>query len=240
MSMKNTELPFIRDMFDTIAPKYDFLNRTLSMKRDVYWRRETVSSLNITKKTGGKLLDVACGTGDVSIEAVKQYGQSIMVTGVDFSENMLVLGREKIKRANIENISFTAGNALGLPFEDDYFDAVTIAFGIRNIADKTRALHEFLRCLKKGGTLAVLELSTPEDRFFNALYMFYFKKVLPFVGGLFSKNLSAYQYLPESVVNFPDSKTFADIMKSAGFSEVTWKKMTLGIVTLYVGKKSNG
>lgn len=238
--MKNTELPFIRDMFDTIAPKYDFLNRTLSMKRDVYWRRETVSSLNITKKTGGKLLDVACGTGDVSIEAVKQYGQSIMVTGVDFSENMLVLGREKIKRANIENISFTAGNALGLPFEDDYFDAVTIAFGIRNIADKTRALHEFLRCLKKGGTLAVLELSTPEDRFFNALYMFYFKKVLPFVGGLFSKNLSAYQYLPESVVNFPDSKTFADIMKSAGFSEVTWKKMTLGIVTLYVGKKSNG
>ncbi len=235
--MKNTELPFIKEMFDTIAPKYDFLNRTLSMKRDVYWRRETVSSLNLSKKNA-KLLDVACGTGDVSIEAVEQFGKLIDVTGVDFSEQMLVLGKEKINKANIDNIKFMAGNALELPFEDNFFDAVTIAFGIRNIADKQRALKEFSRCLKKGGTLAVLELSTPEDRFFNALYMFYFKKVLPFVGGLFSKNLSAYQYLPESVVNFPDSKAFGDIMKSAGFLEVTWKKMTLGIVTLYVGKKS--
>lgn len=235
--MKNTELPFIRDMFDTIAPKYDFLNRTLSLKRDVYWREETVSALNLSRKTT-RLLDVACGTGDVSIEAVKQYGKSISVTGLDFSEQMLVLGNEKIKKAGIENITFMAGNALGLPFDDEYFDAVTIAFGIRNIADKTRALKEFLRCLKKGGTLAVLELSTPEDRFFNTLYMFYFKKVLPFIGGLFSNNLSAYQYLPESVVNFPDSQTFGGIMTSAGFTDVTWKKMTFGIVTLYVGKKA--
>ncbi len=235
--MKNTELPFIKDMFDTIAPKYDFLNRTLSMKRDVYWRQQTISSLNLSKNNT-RLLDVACGTGDISIEAVKQYGKLIDVTGVDFSEQMLFLGKEKINKANIDNISFMAGNALELPFENNYFDAVTIAFGIRNIADKQRALKEFLRCLKKGGSLAVLELSTPEDRFFNVLYMFYFKKVLPFVGGLFSKNLSAYQYLPESVVNFPDSKTFGDIMKSSGFLEVTWKKMTLGIVTLYVGKKS--
>lgn len=237
MSMKNTELPFIREMFDTIAPKYDFLNRALSMKRDVYWRRETVSLLNLSQKKSGKLLDVACGTGDVSIEAVKQYGNAIDVTGVDFSEKMLVLGREKITKANIGNIHFMAGNALDLPFEDDFFDAVTIAFGIRNIADKQRALKEFHRCLKKGGTLAVLELSTPEDRFFNALYMFYFKKVLPFIGGLFSKNLSAYQYLPESVLNFPESKTFAEGMTSAGFDGVVWKKMTLGIVTLYTGTK---
>lgn len=235
--MKNTELPFIRDMFDTIAPKYDFLNRTLSLKRDVYWRKETVAALNLSSKNT-RLLDVACGTGDVSIEAVKQYSKNIDVTGLDFSEQMLVLGNDKIKKAGIDNIRFMAGNALELPFDDEHFDAVTIAFGIRNIADKTRALKEFLRCLKKGGSLAVLELSTPEDIFFNALYMFYFKKVLPFIGGLFSKNLSAYQYLPESVVNFPDSQTFGGIMTSAGFTGVTWKKMTFGIVTLYVGKKA--
>lgn len=235
--MKNTELPFIRDMFDTIAPKYDFLNRTLSLKRDVYWREETVAALNLSRENT-RLLDVACGTGDVSIEAVKQYSKNIDVTGLDFSEQMLVLGNDKIKKAGIDNIRFMAGNALELPFDDEHFDAVTIAFGIRNIADKTRALKEFLRCLKKGGCLAVLELSTPEDRFFNALYMFYFKKVLPFIGGLFSKNLSAYQYLPESVVNFPNSQTFGGIMASAGFTNVTWKKMTFGIVTLYVGKKA--
>ena len=235
--MKNKELPFIKEMFDKIAPKYDFLNRTLSMHRDVYWRKETVSSLNLSEKKSSKLLDVACGTGDVAIEAVKQLGKSVSVTGLDFSENMLILGNGKIKKANIDNISFMAGNALSLPFEDNYFDALTIAFGIRNIADRKGALQEFLRCLKKEGTLGVLELSTPENRFFKALYMFYFLKVLPSIGGLFSKNLSAYQYLPESVVNFPDSETFGKIIESAGFSDVSWKKMTLGIVTLYTAVK---
>lgn len=235
--MKNTELPFIRDMFDAIAPNYDFLNRTLSMKQDVLWRRKTVASLNLSAKKSGKLLDVACGTADVSIETVRQYGKKIDIMAIDFSEKMIVLANEKIKKANIDNIRFMVGNALFLPCEDNFFDAVTIAFGIRNIADKQRALVEFFRCLKKGGTLAVLELSTPENRFFNRLYMFYFKKVLPFIGGLFSKNLSAYQYLPESVVNFPDSKSFAKLIKAAGFADVKWKKMTMGIVTLYTGVK---
>ncbi len=235
--MKNKELPFIKDMFDKIAPKYDFLNRTLSMHRDVYWRKETVSSLNLSDKKDAKILDVACGTGDVSIEAVRQLGKKVDVTGLDFSENMLVLGNEKIKKAGISNIHFMAGNALSLPFEDNHFDALTIAFGIRNIADRKGALQEFLRCLKKGGRLGVLELSTPEDRFFKALYMFYFQKVLPSIGGLFSKNLSAYQYLPESVINFPDSENFGNIIESAGFSDISWKKMTFGIVTLYTAVK---
>ncbi len=235
--MKNTELPFIKDMFDRIAPKYDFLNRTLSLHRDVYWRKETVTSLNLDGKKNTRLLDVACGTGDVSIEAVNQLGKAIEVTGLDFSENMLRLGNEKIQKAGIDNIHFMAGNALSLPFEDDFFDAVTIAFGIRNIADRKKALQEFLRCLKKGGRLGVLELSTPEERFLNALYMFYFQKVLPSIGGLFSKNLSAYQYLPDSVINFPDSETFGAVIESAGFTDVKWKKMTFGIVTLYTAEK---
>ena len=237
MSMKNKELPFIKDMFDKIAPRYDFLNRTLSLHRDVYWRRETIASLKLSTKKQPHLLDVACGTGDVSIEAVSQLGKKIIVTGVDFSENMLQLANKKIKKANINTITFMAGNALSLPFDDTMFDAVTIAFGIRNIADRKKALTEFLRCLKPGGVLGILELSTPENRFFKSLYMFYFLKVLPFIGGLFSKNLAAYQYLPDSVINFPDAETFTDQIESSGFCDVTYKKMTLGIVTLYTGVK---
>lgn len=237
MSMMNRELPFIREMFDTIAPKYDFLNRTLSMNQDVLWRRKMVATLNLKPGGEGMVLDVACGTGDVSMETVRQYGQGVRVTGIDFSANMLILGKDKTEKAGVTAIKFLAGNALALPFSDETFDSVTIAFGIRNIGDKQHALKEFRRVLKPGGTLAVLELSTPENRFFHELYMVYFTKVLPFIGGFFSKNLSAYQYLPESVVNFPDSKTFSGIMETSGFNSVTWKKMTLGIVTLYTGGK---
>lgn len=234
--MNKSELPFIRDMFDTIAHRYDFLNRTLSMKQDVLWRKAMVRSLGLKKGKKANILDVACGTGDVAIEAYGQLGTEPSITGLDFSWNMLVLGKEKVDQRRIKTISLLAGNALGLPFGPGLFDAVTIAFGIRNIADKKRALTEFRRCMKPGGTVAVLELSTPENRLFHTIYMTYFLKVLPFVGGLFSKNQSAYQYLPESVVNFPDSPTFAGIMTEAGFRDVAWKKMTLGIVTLYTGK----
>lgn len=234
--MNKSELPFIRDMFDTIAHRYDFLNRTLSMKQDVLWRKAMVRSLCLKPGKKARVLDVACGTGDVAIEVYDQLGKAPEITGLDFSWNMLVLGREKVMKRGIKTISLLSGNALGLPFGDGLFDAVTIAFGIRNIADKKRALGEFKRCMKPGGTVAVLELSTPENRFFHTIYMAYFLKVLPFIGGLFSKNLSAYQYLPESVINFPDSATFAGIMADAGFRDVAWKKMTFGIVTLYTGK----
>jgi demethylmenaquinone methyltransferase/2-methoxy-6-polyprenyl-1,4-benzoquinol methylase len=223
-------------MFDKIAPRYDFLNRTLSLSRDVVWRREMVKALKLSSVKGAKILDVACGTCDVAMEAVRQYGEKNQICGADFSFSMLLLGKEKIETNGLNSvISLISGNALGLPFPSGQFDAVTIAFGIRNIADKKKALEEFRRCLKKGGILAVLELTTPENKFLNALYMAYFTKILPFVGGFFSKNLSAYQYLPESVVRFPDSRTFGAIMESAGFQTVTWKKMTFGIVTLYTG-----
>ena len=230
----NEELDFVKEMFDKIAPKYDFLNRLLSLRQDIRWRREMVAAAKLAK--GSRVLDVACGTGDVAIEVADQLGKAPVITGLDFSWNMLVLGKDKIRDRKIKTISLLAGNALGLPFGSDLFDAATIAFGIRNIADKKGALLEFRRCMKPGATLAVLELSTPENRFFHTVYMTYFTQVLPFVGGLFSKNLSAYQYLPESVINFPDSPTFAAIMEDAGFSDVAWKKMTFGIVTLYTGK----
>ena len=236
--MSPNELPFIRGMFDRIAPRYDFLNRTLSLKQDVAWRRETVFSLGLKKGKPAQVLDVACGTCDVALEILDRTGPETRVTAVDFSLNMLELGQEKIRNRGVEKrIALLAGNALGLPFNDGLFDAVTIAFGIRNIADKRKALEEFYRCLKPGGTVAVLELSTPENRMFQALYLFYFLKILPMIGGLFSKNRSAYEYLPESVLRFPRSEDFSQIMEQAGFSEVVWRKMTFGIVTLFIGVK---
>ncbi|GAB6096769.1 bifunctional demethylmenaquinone methyltransferase/2-methoxy-6-polyprenyl-1,4-benzoquinol methylase UbiE [Desulfatiferula olefinivorans] len=230
-------MPFIREMFDTIAHRYDFLNRTLSLKQDVLWRRRMVRSLGLDSGRAAEVLDVACGTGDVALTVRRRFGEAVRVTGLDFSRNMLVLCREKVRSAGVGDIPLLSGNALFLPFGPERFDALTIAFGIRNIQDRERALAEFFRCLKPGGTLAVLELSTPENPLFHALYMFYFLRVLPFVGGLFSKNLAAYEYLPQSVIRFPDAKTFGALMETAGFDAVTWKKMTLGIVTLFTGKK---
>ncbi len=234
--MKNLELPFIKDMFNTIAPRYDFLNRFLSMRQDVYWRRKTVSAMNLHPRA--KVLDVACGTGDVALEVIRQLGGKARVIGADFSPGMLILGKEKVKDLGAaDQIHLLAGNALSLPFPDKSFDAVTIAFGIRNIGDKLTALKSFHACLKKGGTLAVLELATPKEGPFRSLYLLYFKKLLPLIGGFFSKNLSAYEYLPNSVLNFPQPETFAHIMTAAGFSDVRWHKLSLGIVTLYLGKK---
>ncbi len=151
---------------------------------------------------------------------------------------MLILGKKKVEKSGAASaIQMLVGNALSLPFGDNIFDALTIAFGIRNIKDREGALKAFYSTLKSGGTLAVLELATPENRFLKTLYLFYFQGILPFIGGFFSKNPDAYHYLPESVINFPDSKTFAGQIESAGFEDVAIQKMSLGTVTLYTGKK---
>lgn len=237
--MNNMELPFVRDMFEAIAPRYDFLNRLLSLRQDIVWRRNMVKAMRIT--SGGRILDAACGTGDVAIEINHQKGPQTYVTGVDFSPGMLKLGNAKIKPAIKGNrVELIAADVFDLPFKPDTFDAVTIAFGIRNIADKLSVLKIFHDRLKRGGMLLVLELSTPKKGLMLDLYMFYFKKILPIIGWLISKNLKAYQYLPASVLNFPRAVEFAVIMRSAGFCEVQWKKMTLGIVTLYRGMKGEG
>ncbi|MCP4161017.1 MAG: bifunctional demethylmenaquinone methyltransferase/2-methoxy-6-polyprenyl-1,4-benzoquinol methylase UbiE [Deltaproteobacteria bacterium] len=232
--MKNNELPFVKDMFDTIAPKYDFLNRSLSMRRDVYWRRKMVEAANIPDN--GNVLDVACGTCDVPLEVMKQKEGLATVIGADFSPGMLVLGKEKIQKFK-EKISILAGDALSLPFKDKTFNSVTIAFGIRNIMDKEKAILSFHSCLKEDGTLAVLEFSTPSNRLLNYLYMLYFKKILPKIGAIISKDKHAYTYLPDSVINFPSAEDFAKVIENCGFKDVKFKKMTFGIVTLFTGKK---
>ncbi len=234
LSMKNMELPFIREMFESIAPRYDLLNRLLSLSQDVYWRKTMVSEIKVPDN--GVLLDAACGTGDVAIEILRQKGTDVSIFGVDFSVNMLMSAKNKIK-SNSHNIYFLAGNAFNLPFKEKTFDAITIAFGIRNICDKSSVLKIFYDSLKSGGMLLVLELSTPEKGVLSSLYLFYFKILLPLIGWLLSKNFKAYRYLPSSVATFPDPKSFAAMMGSAGFINVRWKSLTMGIVNLHVGCK---
>ncbi len=233
LSMKNRELPFIRDMFDTIAPRYDLLNRVLSLRQDVWWRRAMVSVMEISEN--GKVLDAACGTGDVMLEIFRQKGPGIGVFGIDFSPEMLRLARDKFRPYALPDGCLMAGNAFHLPFRPGTFDAITIAFGIRNISDKLSVLKIFNDSLKPGGMLLVLELAAPSEGFLLSLYLLYFKKILPLIGGFFSKNVTAYRYLPDSVTKFPKPAVFAEMMRSAGFSDVRWRKLTLGIAMLYVG-----
>ncbi len=238
LSMNNVELPFIREMFDAIAPKYDFLNRSLSLYQDVIWRRRAIASLKLGNGREKKMMDVACGTCDMAIEAVRRTKGRLFITATDFSFNMLALGKAKVeKEPHGASIVLAQGNGLGLPSPDAAYDAVTIAFGIRNIMDRHGALVEFHRCLKKGGRVAVLELTTPTHTFLRGLYLLYFQKILPLVGGLFSKNRGAYSYLPESVLKFPSHAEFKAIMKGAGFTDVHARPMTFGIVTLFTGRK---
>ncbi len=233
--MKNGELIFVKSMFDKIAAKYDFLNRLLSLGQDKYWRRSLVKAINISEN--GKVLDVACGTGDVMLEIAQREKNRICICGVDFSSNMLAFAKEKSKVKGYSNLYFVAGDALSLPFAKHSFDIITIAFGIRNITNKLFAIKSFKNRLKKNGMLLVLELSTPEKGLFLALFLLYFKKILPLIGGLFSKNFHAYTYLPDSVINFPKPNKFAELMEDAGFINIKWKRLTLGVATLFVGQK---
>ncbi|MBF0209371.1 MAG: bifunctional demethylmenaquinone methyltransferase/2-methoxy-6-polyprenyl-1,4-benzoquinol methylase UbiE [Desulfamplus sp.] len=232
----SVELDFIKDMFDSIAPKYDFLNRFLSLGQDIVWRKNMVESCDLQDKC--VVLDVACGTCDVSLEIQRQKGDRATIFATDFSPKMLGLGKKKVVRKKADKTLYLlAGNALKLPFKGSMFDALFIAFGIRNIMDRESAIKEFFRVIKQGGTLAILELTSPPEGIFRDAYMLYFKKLLPAIGAIFSKNRKAYNYLPESVLNFPTAQKFALTIQESGFKNVKLKAMTFGIVTLFIGKK---
>jgi demethylmenaquinone methyltransferase/2-methoxy-6-polyprenyl-1,4-benzoquinol methylase len=234
--MENRELPFVRDMFDAIAPKYDLLNRLLSLRQDVAWRVKMVSTMDVPAT--GRVLDVACGTGDVILEIHRQKGRRVSVTGLDFSPGMLALARDKIRPKQRSNLSLLAGNALALPFGGESFHALTIAFGIRNIQDKAGALKAFYDILKPGGTVLVLELATPGTARLRKAYLTYFQQILPLIGRFFSKHRFAYSYLPDSVARFPSPAQFMNTMRSAGFERISCRRLSLGIANLFIGQKS--
>lgn len=220
-------------MFSSIAPRYDFLNRLLSLGRDRAWRREAVS--RIRPALGGRHLDAATGTADVALEILRQKGDGAYVAGSDISLEMMRIGREKaVRRGSPRKAVFVRAPCESLPFRDGVFDSASIAFGIRNVADRELGLREMCRVVKLGGQVVVLEFSKPEGTVFGALYRFYFSSVLPRIGGLFSKR-SAYAYLPDSVNEFPAPPRFAEMMRAAGCGTVDHRPLTFGIVTLYVG-----
>lgn len=222
----------ISSMFDSIAPVYDRLNHLLSFGIDRSWRRRLVRAVSsFCALRGGevKVLDMACGTGDVSI-ALRRKG--LDVVGADISENMLALARKKAP-----GIDFRYGDASELPFADESFDAVTIAFGIRNFDKRAQCIRELHRVLKDGGMLAIAEFSIPRNRLWRGIYTLYFKNILPAVGRLISKQAYAYSYLPESSFDFPAPEKFRAELSEGGFRDVTARSMTGGVSCLYIGRK---
>jgi demethylmenaquinone methyltransferase/2-methoxy-6-polyprenyl-1,4-benzoquinol methylase len=221
-------------MFSGIARRYDLLNHLLSGNVDKRWRRKTARALESSLVEGARVLDVACGTGDLSL--VLDEAGAARVIGLDFCRPMLEIARHKADEGS-RSIPFVEGDALRLPFANETFDAVTIAFGLRNLAGVADGLRELRRVLKSGGRLAVLEFSSPVLPGFRALFRFYFTRVLPRIGGLVSGSRGAYEYLPDSVSRFPDQKRLAELMRTEGFEEVEYSNLTGGIAALHVGTR---
>ncbi|NPA36778.1 MAG: bifunctional demethylmenaquinone methyltransferase/2-methoxy-6-polyprenyl-1,4-benzoquinol methylase UbiE [Chlorobi bacterium] len=224
----------VADMFNNIAGKYDFLNHFLSMGIDKLWRKRTINMLKHLDSP--YVLDVATGTGDLALMAHKRLGSK--VTGVDISTGMLKVAEKKIKEKGVQDfVNVVEGDSENLPFDDDTFDAITVAFGVRNYENLHKGLSEMRRVLKPGGRMVILEFSRPSAFPFRQMYFFYFQRMLPFFGGLISKDKAAYEYLPESVLNFPDGENFDAELVKAGMKPVIRKKQTFGIATIYVAEK---
>ncbi len=232
---KREQAQRVREMFAAIATRYDLLNHLLSGNVDQRWRRLVVRKVAANlPATGARVLDVACGTGDLSLALVA--GTQAQVIGLDFCRPMLDIAAAKSSSRGLA-IPFVEGDALQLPFRDRSFDGVSIAFGLRNLASFEGGLRELFRILRPGGTAAVLEFSKPRMPILRTLFRVYFTKLLPLLGGLISGSKRAYEYLPDSVSHFPDQELLAAMLKDVGFSEVTFQNLTGGIAALHVGKR---
>jgi len=227
----------IATMFDNIAPKYDFLNHTLSLGIDKLWRRKAIRL--ISGYSPATILDVATGTGDFAIAALKSG--AVKVTGIDISKEMVAVGKEKVRKLGLEDrIELMAGDSESIQFPDQSFDAATVAFGVRNFEHLDRGLNELFRVLKKGGTVCILEFSKPRNKLVKFGYKLYSKWLMPTIGRFVSGDRSAYTYLPESVEGFPDGEKFITFMRKSGFEQIREYRLTFGIATIYLGIKDNG
>ncbi len=223
----------IETMFDAIAPRYDLLNRVLSLGIDQQWRKKAVALLR--EDNPKTILDVATGTADLAIQAMHLNPEKIV--GVDIAEEMLRIGRKKLERMGLASrITLRRGDSQQLPFSDGAFDAALVAFGVRNFEDLQAGLREIRRVLKKNGALVVLEFSKPRAFPIKQVYSFYSRQILPRVGSAVSRNAGAYRYLPDSVAAFPDGEQFLMQMEEAGYDGLLWKPLTFGIASLYKGR----
>ena len=225
----------VEQMFDQIAFRYDFLNRFLSGGIDVWWRKKAIGQLKkLQPKT---ILDVATGTGDLALMSEKILHPE-KITGIDISEGMLEIGRKKILKGGLqEKIELLLGDSEAILFEDNTFDAVTVAFGVRNFENLEKGLSEIRRVLKPGGQLIVLEFTRPSAPVVKQLYGLYMKYITPAVGKIFAKNNDAYKYLNDSVFQFPERQNFTNILKQSNYRNAFYKTLTLGICTIYCAEK---
>lgn len=231
----NNDKSGVGQMFDAIAHRYDLLNHLLTLGIDHWWRKKAVQQ--IRTKPEAHYLDVATGTGDLTVELFRQKHPAFVV-GVDISEGMLAVGRKKMERLGLsDRTELRNENCEALTLESDRFDACTVGFGIRNFQNPLMGLRQMHRVLKPGGELIVLEFSRPRWRVITLLFDLYFVYILPLIGRLFSKHSSAYTYLPESVKSFPYGKEFVQMMEEAGFREVNFTPITFGVATIYKGVK---
>jgi demethylmenaquinone methyltransferase / 2-methoxy-6-polyprenyl-1,4-benzoquinol methylase len=234
-NLKEDKKTAVASMFDSIAWRYDFLNHFLSFGIDRLWRRRAVRIISGYCRNP-RILDVATGTGDLAIAALTLNPSKI--TGIDISQRMLEIGKEKIKRKGYTGkIELITGDSENIPFDDNVFDVAMVAFGVRNFSDPIKGLSEMRRVMINGGMIMVLEFSKPAGFPFRPLYNFYFTNILPFFGKLFSKDKAAYRYLPDSVMKFPDNDEFLKMLTIAGFSGTKQIKLTGGVASIYTGVK---
>jgi len=234
-----TDSNHIASMFDDIAPTYDKLNHILSLNVDKSWRRKAVKRLkkSLANVSNPKILDVACGTADSTIQIAKSI-ENAEISGIDISDGMLKIGEEKVEQQGLsDRISFFKSQAENIDFQDNTFDAVFVAFGVRNFSDRMKGLGEIMRVLKTNGTLMVLELSEPQNVIVRWCYNLYFKNILPFIGKRVSGNAGAYRYLQQTVEKFPMPKEFMKMLKTIGYQDVKHKALSCGLCRIYQANK---
>jgi demethylmenaquinone methyltransferase/2-methoxy-6-polyprenyl-1,4-benzoquinol methylase len=225
----------IHEIFQSISSKYDFMNSLISFQRHKAWRKDTLRRMAI--KGGTRALDTCCGTADWTIALAEAVGFAGEAVGVDFSENMLEVGKKKVSNSGLKNITLMHGNAMELPFSDNYFDYVTIGFGLRNVKDRMQVLKEMQRVVKPGGMVVCLETSQPTAFGFKQLYYFYFRRIMPVIGRVFAKSYQEYAWLHESAKDFPGRKELANMFRKAGLEEVEVKAYSGGVAAVHFGLK---
>ena len=233
--MQQSKEERVHNVFEKISDNYDKMNSVISFKLHTKWRKDTMKRMNVQK--GKKALDVCCGTADWTIALAEAVGPSGEVVGLDFSQNMLNVGIEKVSEAKLDQVRLIHGNAMELPFPDESFDYVTIGFGLRNVPDYLQVLKEMNRVLKPGGLAVCLETSQPTLIGYRQLYYFYFRFIMPLFGRVFAKSYSEYSWLQESARDFPGIKELAGLFNQAGFKDVTYKPYSGGAAAVHIGRK---